>query len=77
MPLLEASCWRLCRRLRMMKRTRPSPAVRSASQKFMSAKSHRGLQQPVALYAKHWTDNTLCLHLSLLCMYVCVCVRVC
>ena len=72
MPPLEASCWRLCRRLRMMKRTRPSPAVRSAYRKFMSATSLRILQQPVVLYAQHWTDNTLCLHLSLLCVCACM-----
>ena len=55
-----------------MKRTRSSPAVRSAPQMYMSAKSHRGSQQLVALYAKHWTDNTGLLAL-ITSVYVCVC----
>ena len=61
-----------------MKRTRPSLAVRSASQKFVFANSLRGLQQPSLRGLRFMQSIGLIPHFA--CTYhfsACVCVCVC
>lgn len=61
-----------------MKRTRPSLAVRSASQKFVSANSLRGLQEPSHRGLRFMQSMGLIPHFA--CTYhfsACVCVVLC